>query len=59
MERTDKTEIMVRAAGLYFMESMTQQEIAELVLFLVTWKGNGVIDEINIRRPDASYWAAL
>jgi 3-oxoacyl-[acyl-carrier protein] reductase len=35
------------------------EEIAELVLFLVTWKGNGVIDEINIRRPDASYWAAL
>ncbi len=35
------------------------EEIADLVLFLVTWKGNGVIDEINIRRPDASYWAAL
>jgi 3-oxoacyl-[acyl-carrier protein] reductase len=35
------------------------EEIAELVLFLVTWKGNGVIDEINIRRPDSSYWAAL
>jgi 3-oxoacyl-[acyl-carrier protein] reductase len=35
------------------------EEIAELVLFLVTWQGNGVIDEINIRRPDAPYWAAL
>lgn len=35
------------------------EEIAELVLFLVNWKGNGVIDEINIRRPDATYWAAL
>jgi 3-oxoacyl-[acyl-carrier protein] reductase len=33
------------------------EEIAELVLFLVTWKGNGIIDEIHIRRPDASYWA--
>ena len=33
------------------------EEIAELVLFLVTWKGNGIIDEIQIRRPDASYWA--
>ncbi len=35
------------------------EEIADLVVFLVTWKGNGVIDEINIRRPDATYWAAL
>jgi len=35
------------------------EEIAEIVLFLVTWRGNGVIDEINIRRPDASYWASL
>lgn len=34
-------------------------EIADLVIFLVTWKGNGVIDEINIRRPDAPYWAAV
>jgi meso-butanediol dehydrogenase/(S,S)-butanediol dehydrogenase/diacetyl reductase len=33
------------------------EEIAELVLLLVTWKGNGIIDEIQIRRPDASYWA--
>ena len=33
------------------------EEIADLVLFLVTWKGNGVIDEIHIRRPDAPYWA--
>jgi 3-oxoacyl-[acyl-carrier protein] reductase len=32
-------------------------EIADIVLFLVTWRGVGVIDEINIRRPDASYWA--
>jgi 3-oxoacyl-[acyl-carrier protein] reductase len=35
------------------------EEIADLVVFLVTWRGNGVIDEINIRRPDAHYWAAL
>lgn len=33
------------------------EEIAKIVLFLVTWSGVGVIDEINIRRPDASYWA--
>lgn len=33
------------------------EEIADIVHFLVTWKGNGVIDEINIRRPDAKYWA--
>lgn len=33
------------------------QDIADIVLFLVTWRGVGVIDEINIRRPDASYWA--
>ena len=33
------------------------EEIAELVVFLVTWRGNGIIDEIRIRRPDAAYWA--
>jgi 3-oxoacyl-[acyl-carrier protein] reductase len=33
------------------------EEIAELVVFLVTRKGNGIIDEVRIRRPDASYWA--
>ncbi len=35
------------------------EEIADIVLFLLGWKGNGVIDEVNIRRPDASYWAAF
>ncbi len=35
------------------------EEIADIVLFLLAWKGNGVIDEVNIRRPDASYWAAF
>ena len=35
------------------------EEIADIVLFLLAWRGNGVIDEVNIRRPDASYWAAF
>ncbi len=33
------------------------EEIANIVLFLASWQGNGVIDEIQIRRPDATYWA--
>jgi 3-oxoacyl-[acyl-carrier protein] reductase len=33
------------------------EDIADIVVFLVTWSGVGVIDEINIRRPNASYWA--
>jgi 3-oxoacyl-[acyl-carrier protein] reductase len=33
------------------------EEIADIIVFLVTRPGNGVIDEINIRRPDAAYWA--
>lgn len=31
-------------------------EIAELVLYLVTHKGNAVIDEIRIRRADSAPW---
>jgi 3-oxoacyl-[acyl-carrier protein] reductase len=33
------------------------QEIADIVLFLVTREGNAVIDEINIRRETATPWA--
>jgi NAD(P)-dependent dehydrogenase (short-subunit alcohol dehydrogenase family) len=32
------------------------QEIADVVLFLVTRTGNGMIDEIYVRREDADYW---
>jgi len=32
------------------------QEIAELVLYLVTHRGNGVVDEIHIRRSTSSPW---
>jgi 3-oxoacyl-[acyl-carrier protein] reductase len=31
-------------------------EIAELVLYLVTHKGNGVVDELHIRRATAAPW---
>jgi 3-oxoacyl-[acyl-carrier protein] reductase len=36
---------------------MRPQEIADIVLFLVTRQGNAVIDEINIRRSDSTPWA--
>ena len=35
---------------------MQPAEIAELVVYLVTHKGNAVIDELHIRRADASPW---
>jgi 3-oxoacyl-[acyl-carrier protein] reductase len=36
---------------------MRPQEIADIVLFLVTRDGNAVIDEINVRRERAMPWA--
>jgi 3-oxoacyl-[acyl-carrier protein] reductase len=36
---------------------MQPQEIADIVLFLVTREGNAVIDEINVRREGATPWA--
>jgi 3-oxoacyl-[acyl-carrier protein] reductase len=36
---------------------MQPQEIADIVLFLVTREGNAVIDEINVRRESATPWA--
>jgi 3-oxoacyl-[acyl-carrier protein] reductase len=33
------------------------EELAELILFLVTHQGNAVIDEINIRRAAGTAWA--
>jgi len=32
------------------------QEIADAVLFLVTRQGNGMIDEVSVRREDADYY---
>ncbi len=37
-------------------ELIKPEEIAELVLYLVTHKGNAVIDELHIRRATASPW---
>jgi len=37
-------------------ELMQPDEIAELVLYLVTHKGNAVIDELHIRRAASSPW---
>lgn len=36
---------------------MRPQEIADIVLFLVTRQGNAVIDEINVRRSNSTPWA--
>jgi 3-oxoacyl-[acyl-carrier protein] reductase len=36
---------------------ITPQEVADIVLFLVTREGNAVIDEINVRRQGATPWA--
>jgi 3-oxoacyl-[acyl-carrier protein] reductase len=37
-------------------ELIGAEEIAELVLYLVTHEGNAVIDELHIRRATASPW---
>jgi len=37
-------------------ELIKPQEIAELVIYLVTHRGNAVIDELHIRRATASPW---
>ena len=37
-------------------ELMQPEEIAELVLYLVTYKGNAVIDELHIRRATSTPW---
>jgi NADP-dependent 3-hydroxy acid dehydrogenase YdfG len=36
---------------------MQPQEIADIVLFLVTRQGNAVIDEIQVRRAASMPWA--
>jgi 3-oxoacyl-[acyl-carrier protein] reductase len=36
---------------------MQAQEIADIVLFLVTRQGTAVIDEVNVRRESATPWA--
>jgi NADP-dependent 3-hydroxy acid dehydrogenase YdfG len=37
-------------------ELMQPEEIAELVLYLITHKGNAVIDELHIRRATSTPW---
>jgi NADP-dependent 3-hydroxy acid dehydrogenase YdfG len=37
-------------------ELIKPEEIAELVLYLVTHKGNAVVDELRIRRAASSPW---
>jgi len=37
-------------------ELIKPEEIAELVLYLVTHKGNAVIDELHIRRVSSEPW---
>lgn len=36
---------------------MQPQEIADIVLFLVTRRGNAVIDQVNVRRATSTPWA--
>ena len=36
---------------------MQPEEIADIVLFLVTQQGNAVIDEIRVRRASSTPWA--
>ena len=36
---------------------MQPQEIADIVLFLVTRRGNAVIDQVNVRRLASTPWA--
>ena len=36
---------------------MQPEEIADIILFLLTRKGNGVIDEIHVRRQASTPWA--
>jgi NADP-dependent 3-hydroxy acid dehydrogenase YdfG len=33
------------------------EEIADIILFLLTHRGNAVIDDINIRRAAGTAWA--
>mgnify|MGYP001549833245 CR=1 FL=1 len=37
-------------------EMIQPAEIAELVLFLLTWRGKGMIDEISVRREGKTPW---
>jgi NADP-dependent 3-hydroxy acid dehydrogenase YdfG len=39
-------------------ELIKPEEIAELVLYLVTHKGNAVVDELRIRRATSAPWFA-
>jgi hypothetical protein len=37
-------------------ELIGPEEIAELVLYLTTHRGNGIVDELHIRRKSSSPW---
>jgi NADP-dependent 3-hydroxy acid dehydrogenase YdfG len=37
-------------------ELIKPEEIAELVVYLVTHKGNAVVDELHIRRATSNPW---
>jgi NAD(P)-dependent dehydrogenase (short-subunit alcohol dehydrogenase family) len=51
------TELVQRVRPDIRKEDLIQpQEIAELVLYLVTHKGNAVVDELHIRRAASSPW---
>ena len=52
------TELVSRARpDLDLSVLMQPQEIADVVTFLVTRRGNAVIDEINLRRESSTPWA--
>jgi NAD(P)-dependent dehydrogenase (short-subunit alcohol dehydrogenase family) len=38
-------------------ELISPEDIADVVLFLVTRRGNAVIDEIDVRRESSTPWA--
>ena len=52
-----ETEIVARVRpDIPKNELIQPQEIAELVLYLVTHQGNAVIDELHVRRKSSSPW---
>ena len=51
------TDLVTRARpDIDSKDLMTPQDIADIVLFLVTRKGNGVIDQISVRRLASTPW---
>jgi NAD(P)-dependent dehydrogenase (short-subunit alcohol dehydrogenase family) len=50
------TDVGTHRPDLVGAKLVAPEEIADVVLFLVTRTGNGMIDEIYVRREDAPYW---